>query len=278
MRRALDQALADHEAEGDRKQDFNQRKQDLVSLFAAVPGLTSETQLLAWKYRGERPFIYVSSTSQNDADGSEVRVEMIPRSVWDEDTRFLDSHDDIMREQIRQHFGRSSFCPNEGYVLLETMHYPQGKPALSVFSWRIFDPMIILGAAIVEALTAATKAEDLADAFGWLETSYPIREADQILQDIRSRSVSVYSSIIPHGSSVPVSSHALNNEVAYMIFRCLDLEFSVRLTGLRGAVRLNSRQGAIRGLDPANHERFKVLLDDGTCVSVKAVNVALVRR
>jgi hypothetical protein len=58
----------------------------------------------------------------------------------------------------------------------------------------------------------------------------------------------------------------------------LDLEFSVCLRGLCGTAHLNSRQGAIRGQDPANDERWKVRLDDGTYVSVKAGNVAHIRR
>ena len=58
-----------------------------------------------------------------------------------------------------------------------------------------------------------------------------------------------------------------------MRFHALQLEFNVRLTGLCGAVHLNSMEGVVRDEDPANHERWKVLLDDGhTCFSVKAMH------
>ena len=276
MRRARGQALADHEAQGGRKQDFNQKQRDIASWFAAVPGLTCEIQLLAWTHRGESPFIHVSSTSQSDAGGSGVRVEMQPRSFWNEDPRFLEGHSEILG--LRQQFGESSFCPNKGYLRLETMHELQGKPAFSGITWCLFDTVIIRGAAIVETLTTATKAEDLADAFKWFETAWTSDEADRQLQIIRSRSVFVHGGTIPHGSLVPVPSRALNNEVAYMIFRGLHLEFSVCLTGLRNATHLNGRQGVIRGQDPTDHERWEVRLNDGTCVSVKAIHVVHVRR
>ena len=70
-------------------------------------------------------------------------------------------------------------------------------------------------------------------------------------------------------ASVPVPTPAINDEVACMILNDLDLEIDICLTGLRGAAHLNGREGKIRGPDPANNERWKVRLDDGTCVSVK---------
>jgi hypothetical protein len=76
---------------------------------------------------------------------------------------------------------------------------------------------------------------------------------------------------------VPLPSRAFNTEVAYTILRALQLEFDVRLTGLSGAAHLNGRQGVIRDQHPVNHERWKVRLDDGTHVSVKAVNLAHIR-
>jgi hypothetical protein len=67
-------------------------------------------------------------------------------------------------------------------------------------------------------------------------------------------------------------------EVAYTIFDCMRLEFDVHLTGLRVAAHLNGRQGTIRGPEPGSYDRWKVWLDDSTYVSVKAVNLAHVRR
>lgn len=63
-----------------------------------------------------------------------------------------------------------------------------------------------------------------------------------------------------------------------MIFRNLQLEFDVRLTGLRSATHLNSRQGVIRGQDPGDHEHWRACLNDGTWVSVKAVHSVHIRR
>ena len=98
-----------------------------------------------------------------------------------------------------------------------------------------------------------------------------------MLQIIRNRAALIHGSTTL-AASVPVPTCAVNNEVAYMILRGLDLEIDVCLTGLRGAARLNGRMGIIRGPDPANDERLKVRLDDGTCVSVKAANFVLIRR
>jgi hypothetical protein len=63
-----------------------------------------------------------------------------------------------------------------------------------------------------------------------------------------------------------------------MSFRALQLEFDLRLTGLRSAAHLSGRVGVIRGQDSANLERWKVRLDGGTYVSVKAANFAHLRR
>jgi hypothetical protein len=57
----------------------------------------------------------------------------------------------------------------------------------------------------------------------------------------------------------------------------LQLEFDVHLTVLRSATHLNGRQGVAHGKDPADDERWKTRLDDGTWVSVKAVNFEQIR-
>ena len=61
-----------------------------------------------------------------------------------------------------------------------------------------------------------------------------------------------------------------------MMMDTLALAFDICLTGLRGAVHLNGREGVIRGQDPANPERWTARLDDGTRVSEKAANVVRV--
>ena len=88
-RKARGIELASYEARGGRKQDYNQMKRDAESWFERVPGLMEEIELLAWVHRGESPFIHAIATSQSNADGKDVRVEMMPRSFWDEDQEFL---------------------------------------------------------------------------------------------------------------------------------------------------------------------------------------------
>jgi hypothetical protein len=78
--------------------------------------------------------------------------------------------------------------------------------------------------------------------------------------------------------SVPFPTRALNNEVAYIMIKALDLAFDICLTGLCSATHLNNREGVIRSPDPASDERWTARLDDGTCVSVKAANFVHVRR
>jgi hypothetical protein len=169
-------------------------------------------------------------------------------------------------------FGEASFSASEKYVcvlrgttftLVETRFFEADRPARAI--------------QIVEALTAATKPEDLADAFAWLENALTAKVAHDVLQFFRHRSRVLHGCTSPQGS-VPVPTRALNTEVAYMMMCNLRLAFDIRLDGLRSATHLNGREGVIRGADPADDERWTARLDDGTCVSVKAANFVHVRR
>jgi len=278
MHTARAKALAAHVAQGGRKQDYNQMRRevsdDVEKWFEAVPGLVNEIVLLAWSHRGDSPFIHASASDLSDAAGSDVRVEMVPRSFWDEDPRFLETFPSIIRGQLRQAFDEVSFCPTKKYVYIMTMQTLQFR------RYYMFDFSVncIRGVEIVGALTAAIRAEDLADAFAWIESTWSSHVAAQdMLQHIRDRARLLHGITLTHGS-VPVPSRALNNEVAYMIFYRLQLEFDVRLTGLCSAAHLNGRQGVIRRDDPADDERWKARLDDGAWVSVKAVNFEHIRR
>jgi hypothetical protein len=172
-RKARAEALADHEARGGRIQDYNQIKRDAVSWFEAVPGLINEIQLLAWVHRGESPLIRTIATSQSDADGSDIRVEMIPRSFWDEDPRFLNSYSDLLREKLIHTFGEATFGSSKTFVSVLTTIYLNGSPNASFTFSGDFDDKLIRGVEIVVALTTATKSEDLADAFAWFENTFP---------------------------------------------------------------------------------------------------------
>ena len=93
MRTARDRALADHEARG----GLNQMRRDFVRWMFELPGLVNEIQLMAWAHRGESSLIHAISSSQSKADVSDIRVEIIPRSFWDEDPRFLETYCDSIR-------------------------------------------------------------------------------------------------------------------------------------------------------------------------------------
>jgi hypothetical protein len=193
---------------------------------------------------------FILSSDQSDASGSAVTVEMIPRSFWDEDPRFVETYSDTSREYLRRSFDASSFCPTKEYVCLMTMHTLQ----VSRVTLYTFNIKLLCGVKIAGALTTATEAEDLADAFPWIEGAWsPPAAAQDLLQRIRDRACSLHGTITSHGS-VPVPSSALNSEVAYIIFSVLQLEFDVHLTGLRSATHLNGRHGVIRGQD---HERWR---------------------
>jgi len=277
LRTARAQALADHEARGGRRQDYNRMQRDAVRWLMAVPGLINEVQLLAWTHRGESPIIRAIVTTQDDADGSDIRVEMTPRSFWDEDPRFSETYAGVIREQLRQQFGKASFCSSKQFLCFLTRTYSDGNPEVNVCTLKSFDSETIRGAEIAEALTTASKAQDLADAFAWFENVYPSEEAQGLWQYITDRSSSVHGDTTMQGS-VPDPSRALNIEVAYCIFAGLCLQFDVHLMGLCVAAHLNGRQGIIRGPDPGSHDRWKVRLDDSKYVSVKAGNLVHIRR
>ena len=131
----------------------------------------------------------------------------------------------------------------------------EGKVVLPKFAIYSFDHKTIRGAEIVEAWTAGTEAEDLADAFAWIESAFlGAHTAKNMQWTMRARATSTHGSTTLPGS-VPVPTRAINNEVACLILRGLGLEIHIRLTGLRGAAHLNGREGIIRGQDPTNDER-----------------------
>jgi len=256
---------------------------DMTIWFAKVPGLGREMQLLAWTHRGESPLIYATSPNQSVIDGSKVRVEMIPRSFWDEDPRFLDTYPETLREHLRRVFGESSFNTNERYACAMAMQYSEVRPTIPFRSIRKFGCKtdVIRGARIVEALyltAAAIKAEDLADAFDWFENVGSGRDAaERVLNVIRHRASSMHGSITPCSSAL-VPTRALNNKVAFFMICSLFLEFDVCLIGLRSAAHLNGREGVVSCLDPKHVERWNIRMVDGTYVSVRAVNFKDIRR
>jgi hypothetical protein len=161
--------------------------------------------------------------------------------------------------------------------LAQAIHHQSGGSDYTILGATKFADTTLRGAAIVDALTAAIRPEDLADAFAWVAESCTSDSAQSALESLRSRAILIHGSTIPQ-SSVPVPTRAINNEVAILIMRTLDLEYAIRLTGLRSTAHLNGREGIIRGLDSTSSERWRARLDDGTLISVKAANFLHVRR
>jgi hypothetical protein len=148
----------------------------------------------------------------------------------------------------------------------------EGKKSQTTFSTCRFDHEIIRGSAIVDALTAGLRGEDLEDAFLWLESRESSGNFSHPLQEARPSGSSF------HAVTPPLELPGVHNKVACMLMQTLGLEFDIRLTGLCGAAHLNGRKGVILGKDPSNHERWKACLCDGTCVSVRAGSFVHIRR
>jgi hypothetical protein len=243
--------------------------------YEKVPGLLHEIELLAWKHRDKMPLIDVT-TSHDDIDGGKIRVQMVPRQLWD-GPRFLEFYTDHTRQSLRQIFADSSFCTSKHFICLFRIEH-HGDVNFTAIAKYPFRNLTVRGTAIVEALTNATRAEDLADAFAWVESSYLAHAAQKILRYLRDRCTTLVQDNTISQGCVPVPTRAINNEVAYAIMRGLHLEFEIRLTGLCSAAHLNGREGVIRDHDTGSRERFKARLSDGTHVSVKAANFVHVRR
>jgi hypothetical protein len=233
-----------------------------------VPGLDSEVALLAWKHRSESPVIFVTTSAIFDAKGGATQVFVMPRSFWDEDPRFLDTFSEDVRESARMNIDAADFSPDTNYVVVLDIKHSV-PPSIIVGTW-VYTNAALRAVEIVDALTsAATTPEDLAAAIAWFKDKMCLTQ-DQFrpITDYFERQAAA------HGSS-----RALHNQVAYVIMQGWNLEFRVRLVGLRGATHLNGRAGVIRGFNATDANRFVVRLDDddGKEVSVKAENFEYVR-
>jgi hypothetical protein len=240
----------------------------------AVPGLFHQVQLLAWTHRREAPIVYVTVT-ESDVDGtySEIRIQIVPRSSWERNPNFLT---DEIRESVQVMIEEPSFHRDKSYIyalviLREDRHEKEFSLTFCYFT------IVTHGAHIVEALTSGTRAEDLADAFAWIQERLSSDQSQKVLQIIMSRALSLHGCTNPYGA-IPAPTQALNNEVAFLMMDNLDLEFEIRLKGLQSAAHLNGREGVIRGQDPTCLERWTARLDDGACVSMKASNFVHIRR
>jgi len=253
-------AVAEHQAGGGRRRDYNDHVRDMQSGFASVYGLLNEVSILAWRHRGETPVLHVTRSPTN-----RITISITPRSIWDQDPSFPD------REMIRLTFGSASFRQDDHYMAVFTTER-RGMPDHRMRYNYSFDKNLIRGTEIAEALTAATRAEDLADAIAWFDNKYPLR-LGTTLQWVRDRSSTLSDDITTtHGSVIPVPSRALNTEVAWLLTADLRLQFDIRLMGLRGNALLNGKEGFVRHQCLTDIKRWEVQLDDGKRIQVKSEN------
>jgi|AntAceMinimDraft_12_1070368.scaffolds.fasta_scaffold85160_1 hypothetical protein len=66
IKRAHDEGLAVHQAQGGLRQDFNRQNRDTFDSVTARPGFINEVMLLAWKHRHDAPIIYFQDTPGDD--------------------------------------------------------------------------------------------------------------------------------------------------------------------------------------------------------------------
>ena len=276
MRVATEKLVADFQAQGGRKQDFNKKYNDVLRFFDKMPGLHNEIQLLAWKHRHTSPVIYVA-TCQSDVAGSEVQLQMMSRSYWSEDSSFLHRFPVSEREALRHRLGANSYDQNKHYVVIYSIEHQDSVLHTSVVVTSHFVDSTLRGVEIVEALAAAMRAKDLADAFAWIENEFPSHEVEELLQTVHDHTRTPRTNILTPQDCVAVLSRSNNNDVSIMILGRLHLEFKIRLTGLCIKTYLNGKEGVVRGGDPSNPGRWSVRLDDGTFVSVKAANFVHMR-
>jgi len=229
--------------------------------FAAVPGLSNQVALLAWQHRSESPIIHVFA-NRSDVTGRVLKIRMEPRSCWEGKAGY---------SELQQQFDDSSFRPNEQYMV--QMELVQENQSMTSTTIRFFRDHVVRGAEIVEALTTATRAEDLDNACAWIEDNL---DGGDIRETLRHRAATLLGDIAVASCGIPAPSRALNNEVAYVIIIGLKLQFAVRLTGLVGASHLNGSEGVIYD-QVCGNVRWKVRLGDGACVEAKAENFVHVR-
>ena len=270
-----DKTRATLRANGFSKGDIDEfHKGGISEWYVGVPGLFNEIALLAWANRGESPVIHVSGYRSGDASRG-INVWMIPRSSWDASS--LPATSDEARDSYRRIFDKSSFPPDEQYVLVMHEGGARGRLPLEHQAIYLFPSPLIRCVELVEALTAATRAEDLADAFAWIEKNFPLigsHDHGAFLMFLRGRTATFLGRTTVNPNCQIVPSRALNNEVAHMMMQSQGLAFAIRLTGLVGAAHLNGREGIIRGrASGGNHSpRWTARLGDGTCVDVKPNN------
>jgi|AntAceMinimDraft_12_1070368.scaffolds.fasta_scaffold07720_3 hypothetical protein len=126
---------------------------------------------------------------------------------------------------------------------------PTGYQLLSFFTKR---NGIVRAIEIVEALTAATRAEDLSNAFAWVVKYFPTSHAHDALQYCRQRASELLGGVTALSNSLPDPSRALNNEVAHMMMTTevsiLNLPFGWRASSAPHTSTAGRVESAIRSL------------------------------
>jgi hypothetical protein len=270
QREMRDKSVAGFEASGgDKSKIFDRGRNDNISWYHGVPGLTSEVSLLAWKHRSESLIVVVTTSAIFDVEGRAARVSVMPRSSWNEDPRFLDTFPDDVREGARMYIDSAEFSLDAHYVVVLDINH-SGPRNLNVIT-MVYTNDALRHIEIVDALTsAATTPEDLAAEIAYFKDKCLTQDQLRPIIEHFERQAAA------HGPS-----RSLHNQLAYCTISSLSLEFRVRLVGLQGATlatHLNGRAGVIRDYTATDTIRFLVRLDDdGKEVSDKAENVERIR-
>jgi hypothetical protein len=117
-REMRDNAVAGFEADGGDKKHFKQQDRDVTSWYHGVPGLANGVGLLAWTHHSDSSIVVVTASTISYVEGVSAQVSVMPRSIWDEDPRFLDTFTDDIRESIRMGMHGADFCPDKHYVTI----------------------------------------------------------------------------------------------------------------------------------------------------------------
>ena len=245
-----------------------------------MPGLGAEVGLLAWKHRSESPVIFVSTPTFDDVEGSSpsTGVCVMPRTVWNDDPASVDLFNENVREKIRQDIDAADFFPDEHYYVIINDESWSGEIFFASLFFEKSSQGALRSIEILESLTSSATAtrEDLVVAIAWM------RERMSAVATVAAKR-DIITAVIDHfddQADMYGPSRALCNQIAFLMFRCLLLQFRVTLVGLSGAnaVHLNGQTGVIRDQATADLSRFVVRLDEGGReVSVKAGNMEHIR-
>lgn len=213
--------------------------------------------------------------SDLDAGGisnAHPKVEMLPRSYWEHDPRFVHTFSADLRESIRRLYECRGLAVDTGFITFTRARcgVPNVRNAFVLFDSRMCYQTALRRVEIVEVLTSATTGPNISPMrlLGWCE-----EHSEGILSAVQTHRI---ASEYWANCAAIFSARAVDDVMTYFTLSRTDLDFRARLVGLQGAAHLNRREGFTRSCDE-DSRRFMVRLDKGKEVSVKIENVEHVR-